>query len=134
MTSILTETQAMTRSNGTFVVVVAGNISSAFSNTLAVAASGYINSAGSLYNYQTTANASSAITASMTTGTAVVVGDLLQDKGNRIVFSAEGQTVAIFAEVLLLNNLSTEGGETTYYACIWTGNPTAEHVVRVARI
>ena len=58
----------------------------------------------------------------------------MQDKGNRIVFSAQGQTVAIFAEVLLLNNLSTEGGETTYYACIWAGNPASDHVVRVARI
>jgi hypothetical protein len=137
MTSILTETQALTRSNGTFVVVTGTTnaIASAFSNSAAIAATGFLNSAGSVYNYSTTGNAVTAIGSSLTTTTTVVVGSLYQDKGNRIVFSAQGQTVAIFAEVLPLNNLSTEGGETTFYICLWSGDPTtAECVVRVARI
>lgn len=142
MTSILSETQALTRSNGTFVVVAAADnaISSAFSSTAAIATAGFINSAGSVYNYGPSGSdtgaerAVAAIENSMTTGVSAVVGALYQDKGNRIVFSSNGQTVAIFAEVLPLNNLSTEGGETTFYICIWSANPQDELYVRVARI
>jgi hypothetical protein len=137
MTSILTETQAMTRYNGTFVVITGTTnaIASTFSNSSAIGASGFLNAAGSVYNYSTVSDATTAIGDSFATGATVVVGTLYQDKGNRIVFSAQGQTVAIFAEVLPLTNLSTEGGETTFYICLWSANPgTSECVVRVARI
>lgn len=96
------------------------------------ASTGFLNSAGSTFNFGATggataaANAETAIAAAFdatTDDVALAAGVLLEDMGDRITFSAQGQTIAIFAKVRQLAQVSFEGAETPYYICIWAGAP-----------
>jgi len=104
---------------------------------------GYLNAAGSCFNYATAANAQTAIAAAFdatTTPLTLAAGVLLEDMGDRIVFSAQGQTIAIFAKVRQLNDFAYEGLPDTFYTCIFAGAPggsagtLVEMLVGVARL
>lgn len=98
------------------------------------ASTGSLNAAGSVYNFNTQANASTAIGVTFAAPTALVVGQLYEDMGDRILFSAAGQTIAIFAKVRLMNQVAYEGTETPLYLCIWAGAPSGAATVGVARL
>jgi hypothetical protein len=104
---------------------------------------GYLNAAGSCFNYATAANALTAAYAALPTAgeAALTSGLLFEDMGDRLLFSAQGQTILIFAKVRQLapNGGAYEGNETSYYTCIWAGSPAVDGannqaVVGVARL
>jgi hypothetical protein len=103
---------------------------------------GYVNAQGSVFNYSTATNARAAAAVALddTSAVTVTAGMLLEDMGDRLVFSALGQTVLIFAKVRDLSNLSTEGDETQYWHCIWAAAPGVfdtdklQAIVGVARL
>ncbi len=124
---------ALTTSANTYVASVVDLARPTSSTT------GFVNSAGSVYNFTTQDNAEAAIDTTFATGTSLVVGAFYEDMGDRIVFSALGQTIAIFAKVRRLNEIAYEGAETALYTCIWAGAPngantTAPMIVGVARL
>jgi hypothetical protein len=130
MTSILTETQALTRTGGTFVAVgTTGRLYTTFTPATVIANANLTNYAGNLYNFNTAANAVAAVLGAQqafASGAALVVGALYRDMGDRIVYAAGSQTVAIFARVQALNQIAFEGSETTNtYICVWTAAPAS---------
>jgi hypothetical protein len=102
---------------------------------------GFLNSAGSVFNFSSSANALTAIAAAFSGSKLTLsAGVLLQDMGDRVVFSAAGQTIAIFGKVRQLATAAYEGNETPYYICMWAADPAAiasggyETLVGVARL
>jgi hypothetical protein len=102
---------------------------------------GYVNAQGSVFNYTTATNALNAAIAANPTASdvALTAGIFLEDMGDRLVFSALGQTVLIFAKVRRLNDIDTEGSETQHWTCIWAASPAAsgtdyQAIVGVARL
>ena len=107
-------------------------------------ATGIVNIQGSVFEFQTPANAEAAIiTAFGGTATTIAAGQFFEDMGDRYVFTSKGMVIAIFAKVRRLNNIDFEGDRVSAYTCIWTGaqggpsaptTPTQEMVVGVARL
>ena len=103
--------------------------------------SGYVNAQGSVFNYTTATNARLAAIAALPTAgeVAMSVGEFFEDMGDRLVFSALGQTVLIFAKVRPLNEIGNEGSGVQYWTCIWAAAPgvvTSDNqaIVGVARL
>jgi hypothetical protein len=131
MSSVLSEVAALKTTGGTFICVKAGtSLASAFT----APTSGFTSSAGRVYGYATSGAATTAIASAFATDVAVTVGLLYRDKGDRIVFSAAGETIAIFAAVMPLVEAGYEGNATTQYACIWAGASAGEYVPVLARL
>jgi hypothetical protein len=100
-----------------------------------------VNAQGSVFNYTTATNALTAAIAALPTAdeVAMSVGQFFEDMGDRLVFSALGQTVLIFAKVRDMSTISTEGDETQFWTCIWAAAPGAsgsdnQAIVGVARL
>jgi hypothetical protein len=132
MSSILSEVAALKTTGGTFICVKAGApvLASAFT----APTSGFTSAAGKVFGYATSGAATTAIASAFATNVDASVGSLYRDKGDRIVFSAAGETIAIFAAVMPLVEAGYEGNATTYYACIWAGASAGEYVPVLARL
>jgi hypothetical protein len=127
MTSVHSQILNHTLTGGHFIAVstsaytyLASDVEAAFPTA---STTGFLNAAGAVFNFTTLGRAQSAINNNFDDGTALAVGQLYEDMGDRIVYSAQGQTVAIFAKVRLLNQAAYEGSETPLYTCIWVGEP-----------
>ncbi len=137
MSSTLRTMAASQTTGGFFMpIVVVGNFLYTGFATPPSSGTGYVNAAGNVYNYTTAANAVSAAGTAFSGDTTLTASTLLRDMGDRYVFMAGGQTVAIFAAVQPMNDNGTskEGDSLVYYTCIWSAKPDGNCTVAVARI
>ncbi len=139
MTSIARKIDALTRTGGSLIGI--GATAYAFSNFTAPTGVG---GAGSVFDFQSATTHAGDATAAVaglalalgTGSNAITAGALYRDMGDRYVFSANGETVAIVAGVQPLTNVEYEGSRQKFYTTIWSANPAASTwaAVGVARL
>lgn len=69
-----------------------------------------------------------------TQSNSITAGECFRDMGDRFVFMAGGEQVAVVAAVQPLDNAANEGSQNRMYLTIWNAAPAAPCVVGVARV
>jgi hypothetical protein len=137
MSSTLRSIAASQRTGGSYISISASGEHYTGFTAPTSASTGFVNNAGNKYNFTSGANAATAIAAAFTGDTSMTVGNLYRDLNERYEFVAQGEVVAIFATVQLLNQVEYEGSEAQLYICIWSAASAVsspDTAVAVARI